>query len=173
MKKIISLIAAASVLLMGLVSCNIDTSRSYSGDVTIKVTNLPSDVKAVSFWGTPNEWKLENIEEEKDIYIVDVEDGTATFVLAGYNFSTILWCQFVPMTSKGMALNDSTWWQTAFSGSSEYANAENNLVYDFSKGANNPMTLTLDVDAVYGGSAGIFSKRFTTDDYAGALKASW
>lgn len=173
MKKIISLIAAASVLLMGLVSCNIETSRSYSGDVTIKVTGLPSEVRAVSFWGTPNEWKLANIQEEKDIYIVDVEDGTATFNLASYNFSKILWCQFVPMTSKEMTLNDSTWWQTAFSGSSEYANAENNLVYDFSNGANNPMTLTLDVGTVYGGTTGVFSKRFTTSDYAKAFKASW
>lgn len=174
MKKIISLIAAASVLLMGLISCNIETSRSYSGDVTIKVTNLPDEVKALSFWGTPNEWKLANIEADKDLYVVDVEKGTATFTLAGYNFSTILWCQFVPMTGKDMALNDSTWWQTAFSGSSDYANAENNLVYDFSKGANNPMTLTLDVNTAYsGGAAGVFNKRFTTDNYTGALKASW
>lgn len=160
MKKIISLIAATSILLMGLVSCNIETSRSYSGDLTFKVTNLPADVKAVSFWGTPNEWKLANIEADKDLYIVEVEDGTATFNLGTYNFSQILWCQIVPMTGKDMALNDSTWWQTAFSGSSEYANAENNLVYDFAKGANNPMTLTLDVKAVYGESFTVFKDRF-------------
>ena len=172
MKKIISLIAATSILLMGLVSCNIETSRSYSGDLTFKVTNLPADVKAVSFWGTPNEWKLANIEADKDLYIVEVEDGTATFNLGTYNFSQILWCQIVPMTGKDMALNDSTWWQTAFSGSSEYANAENNLVYDFAKGANNPMTLTLDVKAVYGESFTVFKDRFVTDNYAGALAAT-
>ena len=173
MKKIISLIAVTSILLMGLVSCNIETSRSYSGDLTFKVTNLPADVKAVSFWGTPNEWKLANIEADKDLYIVEVEDGTATFNLGTYNFSQILWCQIVPMTGKDMALNDSTWWQTAFSGSSEYANAENNLVYDFAKGANNPMTLTLDVKAVYGESFTVFKDRFVTDNYAASLTASW
>jgi hypothetical protein len=173
MKKIISLIAATSILLMGLVSCNIETSRSYSGDLTFKVTNLPADVKAVSFWGTPNEWKLANIEADKDIYIVEVEDGTATFNLGTYNFSQILWCQIVPMTGKDMALNDATWWQTAFSGSSEYANAENNLVYDFAKGANNPMTLTLDVSGVYGDTSGVFNKRFNTENYAASLTASW
>ena len=173
MKKIISLIAATSILLMGLVSCNIETSRSYAGELTFKVTNLPDDVKAVSFWGTPNEWKLANIEADKELYIVEVEDGTATFNLGTYNFSQILWCQIVPMTGKDMALNDSTWWQTAFSGSGEYANAENNLVYDFSKGANNPMTLTLDVSAVYGDTSGVFKQRFNTEDYANVLKASW
>ena len=172
MKKIISLIAVTSILLMGLVSCNIETSRSYAGELTFKVTNLPDDVKAVSFWGNPNEWKLANIEADKDIYIVEVEDGTATFNLGTYNFSEILWCQIVPMTGKDMALNDSTWWQTAFSGSSEYANAENNLVYDFTKGANNPMTLTLDVKGVYGDVSGVFKQRFNTDNYQGALTAT-
>jgi hypothetical protein len=171
MKKIISLIAVTSILLMGLVSCNIETSRSYSGDLTFKVTNLPADVKAVSFWGNPNEWKLANIEADKDIYIVDVEDGTATFNLGTYNFSEILWCQIVPMTGKDMALNDSTWWQLAFSGSDTYANAENNLVYNFSKGASESMVLVLDIKSVYGNaSSGVFKKRFNTDAFQEALK---
>lgn len=173
MKKIISLIAAASVLLVSVVSCNIETSRSYAGDLTIKVTGLPDNVKALSFWGTMNEWKLANIEADKDTYIADVIGGTAEFKMGTFTFSTILWCQFVPMTSRDMALNDSTWWQTAFSGSSEYANAENNLVYDFTKGANDPMTLTLDVKAVYGDVSNVFNQRFTTSDHTGALKASW
>ena len=176
MKKIISLIAVTSILLMGLVSCNIETSRSYSGDVTIKVTNLPSDVKALSMWATPNEWKLANIEADKDTYIVDVEDGTATFVLNGCMFSNPLECQFVPMTGKDMALNDSTWWQYAFSGSKEFSNAENNFVYDFTKGANNSMTLTLDIESTYSDyniSADIFNKRFNTENYQTSLKASW
>ena len=74
------------------------------------------------------------------------------------------------MTSKDMTLNDSTWWQTAFSGSSEYANAENNLVYDFTlKDANNPMTLTLDVNSVYGNTSGVFKQRFNTENYADVL----
>ena len=170
MKKIISLIAVTSILLMGLVSCNIETSRSYAGDLTIEVTGLPDEVKAVSFWGNPNEWKLANIEADKDMYIVEVDNGTATFNLGTYNFSEILWCQFVPMTSKDMTLNDSTWWQTAFSGSSEYANAENNLVYDFTlKDANNPMTLTLDVNSVYGNTSGVFKQSFNTENYADVL----
>ena len=168
MKKIISLIAVTSILLMGLVSCNIETPRSYSGALEIVVTGLPDDVKAVSFWGTPNEWKLANIEADKDIYIVEVEGGTATFNFDAYNFSETLWCQFVPMKSKDMALNDSTWWQTAFSGSSEYSNAENNLVYDFTKGASDGMTLTLDV-SMYGDVSGIFVKRFNTENYQGAF----
>jgi hypothetical protein len=161
---------------MGLVSCNIETSRSYSGDLTIKVTNLPADVKAVSFWGNPNEWKAANIEADKDMYIVEVEDGVATFNLGSYNFSEILWCQFQPMTSKDMALNDATWWQTSFSGSDAYSNAENNLVYDFAKGANNPMTLTLDVSTAYSGyniANDVFVKRFNTSEYATVLTASW
>ena len=177
MKKIISLIAVTSILLMGLVSCNIETSRSYSGGLKIQVTGLPSDVKAVSFWGNPNEWKLANIEADKDMYIVEVEeDGTATFDLRAYSFSEALWCQIVPMTSKDMALNDSTWWQTAFSGSSDYAKAENNLVYDFTtKGAANPMTLTLDVSAVYSSydiANDVFIKRFNTSNYQTAFKAT-
>ena len=178
MKKIISLIAVTSILLMGLVSCNIETSRSYSGDLTFIVKNLPADVKAVSFWGTPNEWKLSNIEADKDMYIVEVEDGTAVFNLGTYNFSQILWCQIVPMTSKDMTLNDSTWWQTAFSGSSDYnkGGVENNLVYDFSKGANNSMTLTLDVTAVYKDydvAKDVFVKRFNVEAYDTALKADY
>ena len=176
MKKIISLIAATSILLLGLVSCNIEAPRSYSGGLKIIVKGLPDDVKAVSFWGNPNEWKLANIEADKDMYIVEVENNMATFDLGTYNFSEILWCQIVPMKSKDMALNDSTWWQTAFSGSSNYDNAENNLVYDFAKGANNPMTLTLDVSTVYSGydiANDVFVKRFNTESYANAFVASW
>ena len=90
MKKIISLIAVTSILLMGLVSCNIEAERSYSGILKVVVTNLPDEVKAVSFWGIPNEWKLANIEADKELYIVDVENGMASFNLEGYNFSQIL-----------------------------------------------------------------------------------
>ena len=171
MKKIISLIAVTSILLMGLVSCNIETPRSYQGDLTIRVTNLPKKVKALSMWGTPNEWKLANIQEEADKYIVDVVEGTAEFKLGTYTYSAPLWCQFVPMTSKDMAMNDSTWWQLAFSGSYTYASAENNLVYNFSKGASESMVLVLDIKSVYGNaSSGVFKKRFNTDAFQEALK---
>ena len=169
MKKIISLIAATSILLMGLVSCNIEAPRAFSGNLTVKVINLPSSVKAVSFWGSPNEWKLANIQEEADKYIVDVVDGTATFDLGNFVFSDRFWCQFVPMTSKSMTMDDATWWQYAFSGSSAFDNAENNLVYDFARGATNPMTLTLDV-SIYGDTSGVFKRRFNTEDYTAAFK---
>ena len=170
MKKIISLIAVTSILLMGLVSCNIDAPRAFSGSLTVKVTNLPASVKAVSFWGTPNEWKLANIQEEADKYIVDVVDGIATFDLGTYVFSDAFQCQIVPMTSKSMTMDDSTWWQYAFSGSSAFDNAENNLVYDFANGASNPMTLVLDISDVYGDTSGVFKKRFNTEDYTTAFK---
>ena len=176
MKKIISLIAVTSILLMGLVSCNIETSRPFQGDLKIEVRGLPPQVKAVSMWGTPNEWKLANIEAEADKYIVDVdENGTATFKLGVCVLAAPLWCQFVPMTSKDMAMNDATWWQTAFSGSSQYSNAENNIVYDFTKPGNantkGTTTLVLDVKTTYKAVASkVFSARFNTEDYQTALK---
>ena len=174
MKKIISLIAVTSILLMGLVSCNIETPRSYSGDVTIKVVGLPDDVKALSMWATPNEWKLANIEADKDTYIVEVEDGTATFLLSGCMFSAPLQCQFVPMTSKDMPMNDATWWQYAFSGSGTYANAENNIVYDFTKAGNtNPegeTVLILNVNDYGKDLSVVFKERFNTEDFQGIMK---
>ena len=174
MKKIISLIAVTSILLMGLVSCNIETSRSFQGGLKIIVNGLPANVKALSMWGTPNEWKLANIQDEADKYIVDVVNGTATFELGTYIFSAPLWCQFVPMTSKDMTMNDSTWWQTAFSGSGSYANAENNIVYDFTKAGNtNPegeTVLILNVNDYKTNLSLVFKERFTTEDFQGIMK---
>ena len=145
----------------------------YVYDFTIKVTNLPENVKALSLWGSCNYWKLENIKADKDSYIVDVIDGTATFAFDKIGYGTYLWCQFVPMTSKDMAMNDYTWWQTAFSGSSAYDNAENNLVY--AKPLANKVTLTLDVSTVYGdiiSEENVFVKRFNTENYANAFQVS-
>ena len=174
MKKIISLIVVTSILLMGLVSCNIETSRSFQGQLIIKVTDLPDNVKALSMWGTPNEWKLANIQDEADKYIVDVVGGTATFEFGVYIFSSPLWCQFVPMTSKDMAMNDSTWWQTAFSGSGTYANAENNIVYDFTKAGNtNPdkeTILQISVKSYEQDLSTVFIKRFNTEEYQDIMK---
>ena len=178
MKKIISLIAVTSILLMGLVSCNIETSEPFQGNLVIKVTGLPPQVGAVSMWGTPNEWKLANIQEEADKYIVDVdENGTATFKLGVCVLAAPLWCQFVPMTNRDMAMNDSTWWQTAFSGSSAYGNAENNLVYDFTVPGNantdpeGTTTLVLNVKKAYKAVASnVFSARFNTEDYQTTLE---
>ena len=175
MKNIFSLIAAASVLLAGLVSCNIEASRSFSGDLTIEVTGLPEEVKALSMWGSPNEFAIANIQENADLYIADVVGGTATFKLGTYVYSNILQCQFVPMTSREMAMSDATWWQTAFSGSSNYADYKNNFVYDFipDGAAHDPMTLTLDVTAVYGDVSDVFNTRFHTKNYQTALTPSW
>jgi hypothetical protein len=68
-----------------------------------------------------------------------------------------------------MTMNDSTWWQFAFSGSSTYANAENNLVYNFANGAADGMTLKLNVGSVYGSTDGVFKKRFNTENYETVL----
>ena len=141
----------------------------YINNVTIKVTNLPTEVKALSIWGTLNNYKLANIIADKDLYIADVTNGTATFNFDKFNIIVPLWCQFMPMTSKDMAMSDATWWQTAFSGSGSYSNAENNLVYDFSnKLAADNMILTLDVASVYGDMLSekkMFEYRFCTEKY--------
>ncbi len=141
----------------------------YAHDITIKVINLPTEVKALSIWGTLNNHKLANIMANKDIYIVDVINGTAEFYFEKMNIVRSLWCQFVPMTSKDMAMDDGTWWQTAFSGSGFYSYAENNLVYD---GLTNKTTLTLNVKAVYGDVSTVFEKRFNTEDYMNAFQVS-
>ena len=141
----------------------------YVHDITVKVTNLPEEVKALSIWGSLNGWKLANIMADKDSYIVDVINGTAEFYFEKINIVEGFWCQFVPMTSKDMAMNDSTWWQTAFSGSGTFANAENNLVYD---GLTNKTTLTLNVKAVYGDVDDVFKKRFNTEEYMNAFQAT-
>ena len=141
----------------------------YIYDVTIKVINLPTEVKALSIWGTLNNHKLANIMANKDIYIVDVINGTAEFYFEKMNIVRSLWCQFVPMTSKDMAMDDGTWWQTAFSGSGSYSNAENNLVYDE---MTSKTTLTLDISEVYGDVSAVFEKRFNTEDYHNAFQVS-
>ena len=174
MKKIISLIAVTSILLMGLVSCNIETSRTFQGGLKIIVKGLPDNVKALSMWATPNEWSLAKIQEEADKYIVDVVGGTATFVLETYIFSAPLECQFVPMTSKDMAMNDATWWQYAFSGSKTYANNKNNIVYDFTKEGNvnleGETVLELNIEDYGIDLSLVFKKRFNTDNFQTIMK---
>ncbi|MBR2316615.1 MAG: leucine-rich repeat protein, partial [Spirochaetales bacterium] len=142
----------------------------YAHDITIKVINLPTEVKALSIWGSLNGWKLANIMADKDAYIVDVINGTAEFYFEKMNIVLSLWCQFVPMTSKDMPMSEATWWQTAFSGSCTWANAENNLVYD--ETLVNKTTLTLDVSKVYGDVSTVFEKRLNTEDYMKAFQVS-
>ena len=153
------------------------TKNIYVYDITIKVTNLPDSVKALSLWCSVNGWELKNIMADKDSYIVDVIDGTAEFYFEKMNIAKTalnkgFWCRFVPMTSKDMEMDDATWWQNAFSGSSSYANAENNLVYD---GMTNKTTLTLDVSKVYGSIVSdedVFKYRFNTENYNKAFDVS-
>jgi hypothetical protein len=91
-----------------------------------------------------------------------VFDPVNTPGLAGYIFSEELQCQFTPSTAVG-TVYDSGWWSKAISGSSAYANAENNLVYNFaSRGASDPMTLTLDVS---GNASKIMSERVHYEDF--------
>ena len=135
MKKIISLIAVTSILLMGLVSCNIKAERSYAGALKIVVTGLPTgedaECTALALFCNLNNWKADKINGS-DIYIADIEDdGTATFSIDSYSYSEKLQCQFTPMASRSTVLNDSTWWAKAISGSDKYADDKNNLVYDF------------------------------------------
>ena len=148
----------------------------YIYDVTIKVINLPTEVKALSIWGLLNNYRLANIMADKDAYIVDVANGTAEFYFEKMNigeWGKNFWCQFVPMTSKDMPMSDATWWQTAFSGSSNYSNAENNLVYDE---MTSKTTLTLDIATVYADcfewGYSVFEARFCTEDYLNAFQVS-
>ncbi len=143
----------------------------YVYDLKIKVANLPDKVKALSMWCNINEWKLENIQKEKDLYIAEVKNGTAEFSFDKLNILMPLWCQFMPMTSKDMEMNNSTWWQTALSGSSIFMNAENNLVYDFAENiVADKMILTLDTAKVYGSLEKVFERRFFTENYRNAFK---
>lgn len=146
-----------------------DNNTKYINNVKIKVTNLPDEVKALSLWGSPNDWALVNIESNSNTYIVDVIDETAEFSLDKVDISAPLCCQFVPMTSRYMEMSDSTWWQTSFCGSSLYENAQNNLVYDWANGAKNGITLTLDIKATYGDVSNVFTTRFTTENYLNAF----
>ena len=148
MKKIISLIAVTSILLMGLVSCNIEAERSYTGPLKIVVTGLPTgedaECTALALFCNLNNWKADKVNGS-DIYIADIEDdGTATFSIDSYPYSEKLQCQFTPMASRSTVLNESTWWAKAISGSDKYADDKNNLVYDFlSRGVVETLTLKL------------------------------
>ena len=145
----------------------------YVYGLKIKVANLPDKVKALSMWCNINEWKLENIQEKKDLYIAEVKNGTAEFSFDKLNILMPLWCQFVPMTSKDMEMNNSTWWQTALSGSSIFMNAENNLVYDFAENiVADKMILTLDTTKVYSSLEDVFQRRFNTENYRNAFEVN-
>ena len=142
----------------------------YVHDITIKVINLPTEVKALSIWCSFNEWELENIMADEDVYIADVINGTAEFYFEKIDTIYPLWCQFVPMTSRNMTMSNITWWKTAFSGSPYWDETENNLVYDGTLA--NKTTLTLNVKAVYGDVSGVFEERFNTEDYMNAFQVS-
>ena len=154
MKKIISLIAATSILLMGLVSCNVDASRPFSGTLNVVVTNLPKpigdpeeDFTAVALYCNVNEWQADNVNGS-EIYIVENKDGTAKFVLEDYNFAETFSCQFVLLADSSVKLSQGTWWQTALSGGS-YSQSQDNMNYSFTDAAGG-MTLTVDATGYNG-----------------------
>jgi len=170
MKNIILKMMMLAGLVFSVVSCNIETERPFAGDLTIKVTGLPASVTAVALFCNLNEWEAEQVNGTG--FVQEVIGGSVTFTpavtpgLAGYKFSTQLQCQFVPLTDPATKL-DSSWWNKAISGSSTYANAKNNLVYDFSsRGAANPMTLTLDVSS---NESNILVQRVHYENYGQAL----
>ncbi len=147
MKKIISF-AAVLALLMGLISCDIEASRSFSGTLNVVVTNLPvptgdaeEDFTALALYCNKNEWNVDNVNGS-EIYIVENKEGTATFVLEDYSFAETFSCQFVLLADKSVKLSSATWWQTALSGGS-YSESEDNMNYSFTKAASG-MTLTVD-----------------------------
>lgn len=176
MKKYISVITLIVALTVGLVSCNVESKRPFAGNLTLVVTGLPDSVKYLALFSDMNEFDPAVVNVDANNYKVAVSGGKATFSpdkiagLKGYAYSKILWCQFVPMTDSSTKLG-ADWWKLALSGSSTYDNAHNNLVYDFSK-ASDPMTLTLDIKAVYGGTSGIFVQRQHTESYKSAFTYS-
>ena len=131
MKKI-SILAVIALMSLGMLSCDIDSSRPNTADVTVIVEDIPSNVKAMSIWCTANNWKADNVNGS-DEYITEVVDGTATFTLKGYTLSVPLQFQFTPMPALDTAMGDD-WWSYAISGSSQYGNDKNNMKCDFSKG---------------------------------------
>lgn len=170
MKQLIKLVLG-TMLVIGLVSCNIETQRSYAGDLTIEVIGLPDGVAEVALFCNLNDWKAEEVNGTG--FVRPVSDGRVVFDpnntpgLKGYIFSEELQCQFVPSTAEG-TVYDSGWWSKAISGSSEYANAKNNLVYNFaSRGASDPMTLTLNVS---GNASKIMSERVHYKDFKTAIQ---
>lgn len=175
LSKTTAILFALSLLFSSCETINEENTNKlpiYCDNLTISVTNLPESVKAISLWGTPNEFKLENIQKQKNLYIADIENGTATFKLGTYHYPK-LECQLVPMTSRDMTMYDATWWKNAFSGSSKFKNAKNNLVYEFENNSENNITLTLDIKSIYGDvSTEVFTTRFFTENYKTAFKVT-
>ena len=63
--------------------------------------------------------------------------------------------------------------KNAFSGSSRFENAKNNLVYEFENNSENNITLTLDIKSIYGDvSTEVFTTRFFTENYKTAFKVT-
>lgn len=171
MKKIIPVLVLVLTLMMSFVSCNIEVARPFMGDLTLTVTGLPESVKAVALYCNLNEWKSEKVNGTS--FVQKVVNGKVTFSpadvpsLKGYIYSNELQCQFVPLINAATVL-DGSWWNKAISGSATYANTKNNLVYNFaSRGATNPMTLSLDVSAKV---ADILIQRIHFENFKEALE---
>ncbi len=128
MKKI-SIFAIIALMSLSMISCNVESARPYTGEVTVILQDIPEGVGAVSIWCDANEWKADNVNGSSQ-YIVEVTAGKAEFVLKDYVLSTPLKFQFTPMPAKDTKLGDD-WWSYAISGSSQYGNDENNMFCDF------------------------------------------
>ena len=79
MKQLIKLVLG-TMLVIGLVSCNIETQRSYAGDLTIEVTGLPAGVVEVALFCNLNDWKAEEVNGTGFVRPVSV-DGKVVFDL--------------------------------------------------------------------------------------------
>ena len=146
MKKIIILLAFAALMSLGMFSCDVESARPNTGDVFVRLEDIPNDVKAVSIWCTANEWKPDNINGSSqyiDAVKYDEQKGCnyVQFHLTNYVLSTPLQFQFTPMPSADTKMGDD-WWSYAISGSSKFANKKNNIYCDFSaKGGYNGCTI--------------------------------
>jgi hypothetical protein len=123
-------------------SCDIAATRPLTGNVTVKLTDIPSGVGAVALFCNENEWKAANVNGTA--FVTNVNDkGEASFVLEGYTLATPLKFQFTPMPSMSTSLGDD-WWSYALSGSAQYANEENNMICNFlTRGINSSCTITV------------------------------
>ena len=128
MKKI-SIFALAALMSLSMLSCDIESYRTLTATVTIVLEDIPGNVKAVSIWCAANEWKADNVNGNP-LYISEVENGKAKFVLEDYVQSEPLQFQLTPMPSFDTKMGDD-WWSYAISGSSEYSKNKNNITCDF------------------------------------------
>lgn len=129
MNKIIKTLFLMVFVCFMFISCDIDSSRPLTKDVTVVLTDIPSSVKAVAIYCNLNEWKCDNVNGNPT-YIADVTAGKAEWKFEGYTLATPLKFQFTPLPSADTKMGDD-WWSFALSGSSSYSDQENNMYCNF------------------------------------------